>query len=263
LRINVSYATITHRFEKDVGKILSVISSIGYKGIELVDAHYGQYFDKPVELSRLIASHELRAVAIAKHANLTDQATYRGAVDSLKKLGDFASSAGFEKILFAETPMEGRRGERHFKMLADALNEIGGYVKDRGVHLTFHPHTKTTVERREHIDKFFKLVETERVGFCLDTAHLTGAGVDLPKLVLEYCDRISYVHLKDIRTESSLSWDRRFVELGSGDVDFPAVFEAFEKIGYSGWHSVELDNSPDPDKSAKASWRYLKKLGVV
>src|SRR5215472_11846252 len=50
--------------------------------------------------------------------------------------------------------------------------------------------------------------------------------------------RIVKVHLKDFKhNESGYSW----VNLGDGDVDWPAVRQAFAEIGYSGSATVELD----------------------
>ena len=42
----------------------------------------------------------------------------------------------------------------------------------------------------------------------------------------------------------------KFVELGQGRVDVPAVFKALDKIKFKGWAVVELDGVPDPEKSA-------------
>ena len=50
--------------------------------------------------------------------------------------------------------------------------------------------------------------------------------------------RIVKVHLKDFkRKESGYAW----VNLGDGDVDWPAVRQAFAEIGYAGSATVELD----------------------
>ena len=50
--------------------------------------------------------------------------------------------------------------------------------------------------------------------------------------------RIVKAHLKDFkRKESGYSW----VNLGDGDVDWPAVRQAFAEIGYAGSATVELE----------------------
>lgn len=251
----ISYQTLCWREEENVEKILRIISSIGYKGVELVESHFGQYFDKAKDLSKLVRSFGLEPVALAGGGNFTDPATYRREILGLKKMADFAAAADFDKIMIYGGPGT-KREDGHFKMLAEAMNEVGEHAKGRGIGLTFHPHLGMMVEKKEHIDKFFNLVEQEKVGFCFDTAHLTGAGIDLPELIVEYGSRIDYVHLKDIT-------DWGFVELGKGVVDFSSVFGAFDRIGYSGWFSVELDYTPNPEVSAGISWEHLKRIGIV
>jgi inosose dehydratase len=59
----------------------------------------------------------------------------------------------------------------------------------------------------------------------------------------------------------------KFVELGRGRVDLPAVFVALEEIKYRGWEVVELDRVPGPSttpkQSAMISRKYLEeKIGV-
>jgi hexulose-6-phosphate isomerase len=55
--------------------------------------------------------------------------------------------------------------------------------------------------------------------------------------------RIVKVHLKDFkRKEGGYAW----VNLGDGDVDWPAVRQAFAEIGYVGSATVELDAGDEP-----------------
>ena len=60
----------------------------------------------------------------------------------------------------------------------------------------------------------------------------------------------------------------RFVELGRGKVDLPAVFNAIHKVNFRGWAIVELDGVPDktrtPKESGAISKKYLEeKLGMT
>ena len=53
-----------------------------------------------------------------------------------------------------------------------------------------------------------------------------------------------------------------FVELGQGNVDFPAVFAALEKVNFKGWGVIELDAVPDksrtPLQCGEITKAYLK-----
>jgi sugar phosphate isomerase/epimerase len=65
------------------------------------------------------------------------------------------------------------------------------------------------------------------------------------------------VHFKD------LGPDRRFTELGTGIVDFPACWATLREADFSGWIVVDLDyTSLDPVSSCRMNMAYLRALGV-
>jgi L-ribulose-5-phosphate 3-epimerase len=54
--------------------------------------------------------------------------------------------------------------------------------------------------------------------------------------------RIAKIHLKDFKMGKG--WDpvtARFVNLGEGDIDWPAVRKALADVGYTGWATTELE----------------------
>jgi len=54
--------------------------------------------------------------------------------------------------------------------------------------------------------------------------------------------RIAKVHLKDFkRLEDGYRW----VNLGDGDIDWPAVRKAFAEVGYTGWATTELEGGDE------------------
>jgi inosose dehydratase len=104
----------------------------------------------------------------------------------------------------------------------------------------------------------------------LDIAHYQQGGGDPARAIRKYRDRLLFLHIKDV--ESLPSDDKskrnyRFVELGRGRVDLPAVFRALKDVKFKGWAVVELDEVPDksrtPKECAQISLKYLEdKLGV-
>jgi hexulose-6-phosphate isomerase len=55
--------------------------------------------------------------------------------------------------------------------------------------------------------------------------------------------RFAKVHLKDFKvmTHGFSPFQTEFVNLGDGDIDWPAVRKAFADVGYTGWATTELD----------------------
>jgi inosose dehydratase len=104
----------------------------------------------------------------------------------------------------------------------------------------------------------------------LDVAHYFQGGGDPAKAVEKYSDRLLFLHLKDVErlpggVDAKQSY--RFVELGRGSVNLPAVIDALRKINFRGWGIVELDAVPDkartPKESAVINKNYVEeKLGL-
>jgi inosose dehydratase len=91
------------------------------------------------------------------------------------------------------------------------------------------------------------------IGFCPDTAHLAAGGADVPALITELRDRITYVHMK--------GWQRepfRFTPLDEGDLDTSAILTTLKELGFEGWIAAELDEWDDPLAGAKRTREFFR-----
>jgi inosose dehydratase len=78
--------------------------------------------------------------------------------------------------------------------------------------------------------------------------------------VEKYSDRLLFLHLKDVeRLPAGAKQSYRFVELGRGLVDLPAVLDALRRTNFRGWGIVELDGETDQSRTAKESAIINKK----
>ena len=89
------------------------------------------------------------------------------------------------------------------------------------------------LEMRDFLDK----VGSEYVGSYFDVGNVLPFGYP-EQWVRILGKRIRKVHFKDFRR--SVGTLDGFVELLTGDVDYPAVTEAFREIGYDGWVTAEI-----------------------
>jgi inosose dehydratase len=124
----------------------------------------------------------------------------------------------------------------------------------------------STGERPEELDQIMGASDARYVKLELDIAHYFQGGGDPVKAIEKYSDRLLFLHIKDVEQVSKSVY--RFVELGHGLVDVPAVFESLNKINFRGWAVVELDDLPPNVHSAKeaaaANKEYLhEKLGLA
>lgn len=169
-------------------------------------------------------------------------------------------------------------GETQWQSFAAGANQIAQTVKrETGLRTVFHHHIGTWVETPEETAKFLSLTDPDLVGLCFDTGHYRFGGGDTVEGLRGHADRIWHVHFKDqdprVAEQSRRDeWDAIqsvehgvFCELGHGDVDFPAVIQELEDIGYGGWIVVEQDVLPGmgtPKESAQRNRDYLRSIGL-
>ena len=101
--------------------------------------------------------------------------------------------------------------------------------------------------------------------------------MDPVKTLEAHADRLDYVHFKDIHRavfDRVMGERIRFFEacargvmcpIGRGVIDYPAIRETLESIGYGGFVTVEQERDPRNAESSladvKASRDYLRSVG--
>jgi len=122
----------------------------------------------------------------------------------------------------------------------------------------------------DEVDHIMDAVDPRYIKLELDIAHYQQGGGDPARAIRQYRDRLLFLHIKDVESLAT-SDDRgrtyRWVELGRGRVDLPAVFTALKDIKFRGWAVIELDSVPDksrtPKECAQINKAYLEdKLGM-
>ena len=174
-------------------------------------------------------------------------------------------------------PEQGLRDEQ-WALFASGVESVARAVREAsGLRCVFHHHCAGFVETPSEIEKLLELTDPDLVGLCFDTGHYAFGGGDAVEGVRKHAARIRHVHFKDYEPHVAMQsrqdeWDyftsvRKgiFCELGSGNVNFPAVIRELEKTGYDGWGVVEQDVLPgmgSPKESAARNRAYLRTLGL-
>jgi inosose dehydratase len=174
------------------------------------------------------------------------------------------------------TPADGM-SDAEWTQFARALTLASAITLEEGVASCFHNHVGSVIETRAEIDRLLSLVDRSVVFLGPDTGHLAWAGADPVQFCRDYASSIKTMHLKDINADVlrqgvAAGWDYGafsehgiWTELGTGAVDFPAIFAILEQAGFSGWLIVETDVTQLPSalESALISRSYLREqLGM-
>ena len=122
------------------------------------------------------------------------------------------------------------------------------WAEEFGVCLTLESFGSTTVNGVRGYDHFanhkamlfeYDSIKTENKAFCLDSGHTNvavgGGCLPVPDYIRYFGNRIKMLHLHD---NDGIN-DQHLIP-GFGYIDWPAVFDALEEIGYDGYYNYEL-----------------------
>ena len=156
------------------------------------------------------------------------------------------------------------------------LTELAKRVRDTGTGLAYHHHMGAIVQDAEDIDWLMDGSGPE-VGLLYDTGHLHFAGADPLAVLDRWGDRVTHVHVKDVRQpvlDRIRADDGSFLDAVAGGaftvpgdaqgcLDFQAVADRLAAMGYDGWIVVEAEQDPaeaDPFDYSTIGYDHIRKV---
>ena len=129
----------------------------------------------------------------------------------------------------------------------DQLDLVEKMVKEFNIQLCFHNHPKDPKKPDyKNWDPVYLLSLMEkrdpRMGFSLDTDHISRSGLEPVEAVRLFKDRILSVHLKDVKEATKESIDLPY---GQGIGNMAGVLAELKKQGFKGHVAVEYENVTD------------------
>jgi inosose dehydratase len=261
-------------------RVLPEIAALGFEATEL--GPIGWLPLEPVALRAQLDRHGLRLVGgfVPLVLHERDLEPTRAEAERIARVLAAASGELFEAAVVMDAgwspPVS--LDDAAWRRLADNLAQIQELVAELGLELVLHPHAGTLVDREEDIER---LLAAGQVQLCLDTGHLSIAGVDPVSIVRRHGERVAHVHLKDVDfglAERYRSGELTLVEatqeglfrpLGQGDAAIAEVVELLERKGYERWLVLEQDTAitgeeppvgGGPVLDVQASVAYLNEL---
>jgi len=255
-------------------------AQLGYRATEPLPYFILEFENRESELRELLDRYGLVLTGAYAGASgevgrcLADPAKRQSVIDFNVRLARIISKCGAGHIVFGPgVPRTGTMTPEGLKQAAITINEAAKRTLELGVKSCVHPHLLTEIQDENELDDLLALCDPE-VFFAPDTAHLTGAGMNVPDVIRRHKDRVAYVHLKDLaRREANAEAAPMllgnealpdFCELGTGVIDFPPIIDALNEIGYAGWLTVEIDHPTyTPLRSLEICRDFVEqKLGI-
>jgi inosose dehydratase len=264
--IHLGYASIT--WNGNDRQAIEDIAALGFPGIQL-RSNILKEFSGPSEVRELLEKNHLKMVALSSGGVSIDPAVESEEIAKHTANAKYVHDVGGLYLQVTDQRPKGREViPADHKRLGQLLTEIGKRTADLGIPLGYHNHMGSLGERPEEVDRIMEASDPRYAKLELDVAHYFQGGGDPVKAIQKYHDRLLFLHLKDVeprpgddaKTDAKRSY--RFVELGRGRVNLPAVFDSLHKFNFRGWAVVELDAVPDkartPKESAEISKKYLQ-----
>jgi inosose dehydratase len=273
--------------------VLDEIVEAGYRRTEL-----GPIGFLPEDTETLAAELDRRGLELSAgfvYEHMHDPTQRDVVLRNTRRVGAILSALGARHLVVIDRMTDERqrtagRSERAkrlsddaWKGMIDTMATVSRIAAEEfGLRPVLHPHCGTHVEFADEIERALTDLSHETIGLCVDTGHSAVAGMQAADLVERYAERIEYFHFKDADPagmrrmhDEDLEFDAAlgvglFCPLGQGVVDFAALREALERIGFAGAATVEQDPDPRIDLSdysglsaARASLAFLRSVGLA
>ncbi len=269
-RIRFGYAAIT--WNGNDAQAIKEISELGFPGIQLRSNILKDFGEQPKALRDLLDQHHLEMVALSSGGVSIAPGSDNDEIAKHVRNAKFVHDVGGNYLQVTDSARpKGRKPEAaDFKELGRVLTEIGKRAVDLGVPVGYHNHMGSLGEAPDEVDRIMEAADPRYVKLELDIAHYQQGGGDPARAIRQYHDRLLFLHIKDVEN-LAMSDERgrgyRWVELGRGRVNLPAVFAALKEVKFRGWAVIELDSVPDksrtPKECAQISKKYVEeKLGM-
>lgn len=263
--IGLQIYTVREAAAKDLPGTLRAIAGIGYREIELADIPATSATD----LRKML--NDVGLTAPSMHASMADLQA------GLQKNIDYAKAVGCEYLVcsfpwtadsrFRNAALSIASGITldDWKWNAEQLNRIGEAAAKAGLRGGYHNHN---MEFRSYggvvaYDELLRLTDPKLVTMEMDLAWVVTAGVDPVKYLRKHADRISLLHVKEVRKDLRVTADKlqsQTTEVGSGRIDWKQVFGAMDAARIRHYF-VEQENFERSTLAAvRISFEYLRTL---
>src|SRR5271170_3081319 len=189
---------------------------------------------------------------------LVPPATRAARMDALKQTSDFAKMLGVPRVqthcgFIPENPRDPLYGET-----VEAIRAVADHCAANGQDFLMETGQETPTTMKRAIED----VNRPNLGVGLDTANLILYGKANPvDAVSMIGPHVKSVHAKDGKWPTGPMKLGEEVLIGTGCVDFPAVFEKLHKLGYGGAITIEREISgPQQIEDVKKEKAYLERV---
>lgn len=233
--------------EKDIERSMKRIAEIGYKIVQI--SAIGKI--APERLREICDENGLKIVLT--HTN-ADRILFD--TEAVIKEHDIM---GCDYIGIGSMPEKYRMPD-WIDMFGEDYREPARKIAAAGKLFMYHNHDFefAKIGGKNMLEHLMEQFTAEEMGFTLDTFWVQAGGADVCQWIANLSGRLPTVHLKDMAISGR---ERKMAPIGEGNLNWPAIFAAFEKAGTK-YMLVEQDTCEgSPFAALKSSYDFLAKAG--
>ena len=269
-------------------QVLRDCAHAGYRGIEL--GLIGFMPEEPAVLAEALAESALELIGGVVFRPFHDPAKWDEVWDASVRTCKALTAHGAKHLVLIDSisprraPTAGRADVAEQMDVAEwasfrdriaLVARLG--AEEYGLDVGIHAHAAGFVDFEGELERLLDETDERILKVCFDTGHHSYAGFDPVAFMRRHIGRISYMHFKDIDPAVKADVIAKgtgfydacgqgiFCNLGTGDVDFPAVRQILLDAGFDGWCTVEQDCDPmldvSPVDDARRNRGYLRSIG--
>jgi len=244
--IAVQVYSVRKLAEADLSGTLAGIAKIGYAAVE-----FAGYYNHPAgEMRKMLDDTGLKCAGTH-----TQWAWLQG--EEFAKTIELNKTIGNRNIIVPGLPKAMTESAAAWRDTAKLFNEMNARIKAQGLRLGYHNHEsefKLLEDGQKAWDIFCENTDKDLITQ-LDIGHTVHAGADPAAYLKRYPKRAKTVHVSDY------SATKRGALIGEGDVKWPEVLAACEKVGGTEWYIIEEESSGLPGlQGIDSSLKRLRKL---
>ena len=239
----------------DLENILQSMGEIGYDGAELgarfLDTDEPEYYIEQLE------KNHLALPAIHVGGDFLDRDSVEWQLEEIGETIQFAQKLGCRYIYLSGAYREGKTDDDYLHE-AQLYNEIGRRCAQAGLTLCYHNHDWEFRNDGHGMELLLANVDAEVMKLVPDVGWIAVAGADPVDFLTRHADRVEALHFKDFAHDGL---PRAFTELGTGIVDFRAIYDWIGPRQGDFWITAEQDETArTPAESAKMNYEYINSM---
>lgn len=284
-KIGIQLYTMRDELAENAKQTIMKIANIGYGHVETfydygTEKNSGKYWGlTTAELKNLLAENNLKTYS--GHYQLNNFLTMgKGQDDELKQQAEIAVNLGQRYLIVPVPPITliDKLTLPDFEFMAEQLNKGGEYCKSLGLKIGYHNHfwefRSYGDDKKTGYDVLLSNTDPELVAFELDMFWAIKSGAHPLELFSKYPKRFEMWHVKDIDKSKpevivgqgkdslpsmDILKDIKFAEVGTGSVDYKAIFKKADEAGLKHFF-VEQDGiyMNNHYESIRSSFNYIK-----